>query len=80
MSKHMDVLAVMAEAANYCMLECGNRDAHDDLQEARAAVAELIESVEQFMRRKPRFDNNRTAIARENNRVRAALARIGGTA
>ena len=39
-----------------------------------------IDATEQFMRRQPRFDNNRTAVARENNRVRAALAALSGGA
>lgn len=47
MAKCIDVLAVMSDAGYYCLFECGNRDAHDALQEARAAVAELIEAAKE---------------------------------
>lgn len=74
----VDVLAVMESIGNLLIDSAQTPANVMALHEARAAVAEMIEATQQFMRRQPRFDNNRTAMARENNRLRAALARVGG--
>lgn len=76
-TQKVDVLAVMSDAAYYCLFECGNGAGHDAMQEARAAVAELIDASKEAS---GWVDQVSAAGCKALDRLDAALARVGGAA
>ena len=64
-----DVLAVMDDARDV-LTALGSPGTANGVAEARAAVAELIEAAKQAIRMDAGID--------DRNRLRAALARVGG--
>lgn len=93
MSERIDVLAVMwadaADAAQYRGLYLPERNPKDLLKrsdEARAAVAELIEAAREFHEANENIGDRKAGNAHERlkrygtaeRRIRAALARVGG--
>lgn len=76
--RHVDVLAVMDEAADYVGSACWNPSTAGELAAARAAVAELIAKADAILSHNPaHFDTDEEAA------LRAALSAIrseGGAA
>lgn len=83
MSGRVDVLAAMDGWCRLIAHTSGNPNAPDDLREARAAVADLVEAAGAFTRGMPlAYADNAAVVGNSNARLiedmRAALARCGG--